>query len=108
MSRLSLAIFALLATTFAANAQEGRSIALILDASGSMNAKLRPARPASRRPRPRSAHSSASSIPTCASRYRVYGHQSPTREKNCKDTELMVGFGAASANRDAILAKTEA
>ena len=39
--------------------------------------------------------------------YRVYGHQSPTSARNCKDTELMVDFGPASANRDAILAKTQ-
>ncbi|MGH6767935.1 MAG: hypothetical protein ACRECO_02820 [Xanthobacteraceae bacterium] len=39
--------------------------------------------------------------------YRVYGHQSPTKARNCKDTELLVGFGPAAANRDAILAKTK-
>jgi hypothetical protein len=38
--------------------------------------------------------------------YRAYGHQSPTREKNCKDTELLVGFDAAATNREAVLAKT--
>jgi hypothetical protein len=36
--------------------------------------------------------------------FRVYGHRAPTKAKDCKDTELMVGFGPASANRDAILA----
>ena len=39
--------------------------------------------------------------------YRAYGHQSPTKARDCKDTQMLVGFGAASTNRDAILAKTQ-
>jgi von Willebrand factor type A domain len=89
-------------------AQEARSIALILDASGSMNAKL----PAGGT-RIDAAKASVAAFldrldPNSRISFRAYGHRSPTREKNCKDTELLVGFGPASANRDVILARTQA
>lgn len=89
------------------SAQESRSIALILDASGSMNAKL-----ASGGTRIDAAKAAVAAFvgkldPNIRIGYRVYGHQSPTKARDCKDTELMVGFGPASANRDAILAKTQ-
>src|SRR5688572_30592391 len=91
-----------------AHAQESRSIALILDASGSMNAKL-----ASGGTRIEAAKAAVASFvgkldPSVRIAYRAYGHQSPTKERNCKDTELLVDFAPASANRDAILAKTQA
>src|SRR3990172_1470404 len=89
-------------------AQEGRSIALILDASGSMNAKLATGGTRIEAAKTAVAAFVAKLDPNVRLAYRVYGHQSPTKDKNCKDTELMVGFGAAGANRDAILAKTQA
>jgi hypothetical protein len=90
-----------------ADAQEGRSIALILDASGSMNAKL-----ASGQTRIEAAKAAVAAFvdkldPKTRLSYRVYGHQSPTKDKNCKDSELLVDFGAAGANKNAILAKTK-
>jgi hypothetical protein len=90
-----------------ADAQEGRSIALILDASGSMNAKL-----ASGQTRIEAAKAAVAAFvekldPKVRLSYRVYGHQSPTKERNCKDTELLVDFGTAAANKNAILAKTK-
>jgi len=107
MSRPLLALVTLLASTLTASAQQGgRSIALILDASGSMNAAL-----ASGGTRLEAAKTAVAAFigkldPNVRIGYRVYGHQSPTRERNCKDTELMVGFNTVSANRDAILGKT--
>jgi hypothetical protein len=90
-----------------ADAQETRSIALILDASGSMNARL--AGGGTRIDAAKAAVAAFVGKLDTAIRigYRVYGHQSPTKARNCKDTELLVGFGPASANRDAILAKTK-
>jgi von Willebrand factor type A domain len=90
-----------------ADAQEGRSIALILDASGSMNAKL-----ASGQTRIEAAKAAVAAFvekldPKARLSYRAYGHQSPTKERNCKDTELLVDFGTAAANKNAILAKTK-
>jgi VWA domain-containing protein len=107
MPRLALAAVTLVASALAANAQESRSIALILDASGSMNAGLR-----SGQTRLDAAKEAVSAFvgkldPNVRIGYRVYGHQSPTREKNCRDTELMVGFGAVSANRSQILTRTQ-
>jgi hypothetical protein len=89
-----------------ARADEPRSIALILDASGSMNAKL-----PSGGTRIDAAKAAVSAFvgklaPDTRIAYRVYGHQSPARDRNCKDTELMVGFGTVAANWDRILAKT--
>ena len=108
MSRLILAAIALVAFAIAAHAQEGRSIALILDASGSMNAAL-----ASGGTRLEAAKAAVTAFvgkldPNLRIGYRVYGHQSPTRERNCKDTELLVGFNTVGANSDAILGKTRA
>jgi Mg-chelatase subunit ChlD len=90
----------------AAEAQENRSIALILDASGSMNARL-----AAGGTRLDAAKTAVAAFvekldPRVRLSYRAYGHQSPTRDKNCRDTELLVDFGAVSDAKEAILAKT--
>ena len=76
------------------SAQDTRSIALILDASGSINAKL-----ATSGARMEAAKAAVVAFlgkldPNVRIGYRVYGHQSPTKARNCKDTELMVGFGS--------------
>ena len=88
------------------SAQDTRSIALILDASGSMNAKL-----ATGGTRMEAAKAAVVAFlgkldPNVRIAYRVYGHQSPTKARDCKDTDLLVGFGTVAANRDAILART--
>jgi hypothetical protein len=90
-----------------ADAQESRSIALILDASGSMNARLTGGSTRIDAAKAAVAAFVGKLDPAIRIGYRVYGHQSPTKARNCKDTELLVGFGPASANRDAILAKTK-
>ena len=89
------------------NAQESRSIALILDASGSMNARLSAgdtridaAKEAVRRSSPSSIRASGFVL----SRLRP---PVADRAHDCKDTELMVDFAPASTNRDAIIAKTQ-
>jgi von Willebrand factor type A domain len=91
-----------------AGAQQPRSIALILDASGSMNARLPSGGARIDAAKAAVAGFLGKLSPDTRIAYRVYGHQSPTRDRNCKDTELVVGFGTASANRDAILGKTQA
>jgi hypothetical protein len=88
----------------AAAAETRRSIALVLDASGSMNAKL-----------PEGAtriDAAKAAVGVLVGKlpgdtrlaFRVYGHQSPTRAKNCQDTALLVPFGEAAGNRQAVLA----
>ena len=91
-----------------AHAQDSRSIALILDASGSMNAKL-----AGGSTRIDAAKAAVSAFvekldPKVRLGFRAYGHQSPTKEHNCKDTALLVGFDAVGSNKAAMLEKTKA
>lgn len=93
----------LIATGQTANA--GKSIALILDASGSMNAQLPEGRT-----RIEAAKAAVDEIvgnlpPDVRMSLRAYGHQSPTSKHDCKDTELMVGFDTLAANKATILAK---
>ena len=104
----ALLVIALAAKSSAeqSSAQDTRSIALILDASGSMNAKL-----ATGGTRMEAAKAAVVAFlgkldPNVRIAYRVYGHQSPTKARDCKDTDLLVGFGTVAANRDAILART--
>ena len=97
-----------LGVSLAANApaNAGKSIALILDASGSMNAKLPEGRT-----RIEAAKAAVEEIvgklPTDVRiSLRAYGHQSPTSKHDCQDTELMVGFDELAANKDSILSKS--
>ena len=79
-----------------------RSVLLILDASGSMNAKL-PNGETRIAVAQRAIKGVAGFIPAQAQpSLRMYGAQSVAREKNCQDTHLAVPFGAASAAGSAI------
>ncbi len=94
-----------LAIAISPPANAAKSIALILDASGSMNAKLPEGRT-----RIEAAKAAVEEIvgklpSDVRISLRAYGHQSPTSKHDCKDTELMVGFDGLAANRASILAK---
>src|SRR2546423_4533633 len=79
-----------------------RSVLLILDSSGSMNAKL-PNGETRIAVAQRAIKGVAGFIPGKAQvSLRLYGAQSPSREKNCQDTNLAVPFAAAEANGGAI------
>jgi hypothetical protein len=79
-----------------------RSLLLILDASGSMNAKL-PNGETRIAVAQRAIKGVVGFIPAQAQlSLRMYGAQSVAREKNCQDTHLAVPFGAASAASSAI------
>ena len=97
---LALALTALGAWAQPAGAETGRSIALILDASGSMNGKL--AGGAVKIDAAKEAVSQVvSKLPADARlSFRAYGHQSHRSKKDCKDTQLLVDFAPA---RDARL-----
>src|SRR5260370_13151164 len=89
----------------AAPAEAAKSIALILDASGSMNAKL-----AEGRTRIEAAKAAVEEIvgklqSDIRISLRAYGHQSPTRKHDCKDTELMADFDGLAGNKASILSK---
>lgn len=79
-----------------------RSVLLILDASGSMNARL-PSGETRIAVAQRAVKGVAGSIPAQAQlSLRMYGAQSAAHQKNCEDTHLAVPFGAASAAGAAI------
>src|SRR3972149_3227418 len=80
-----------------------RSVLLILDASGSMNAKL-PNRETRIAVAQRAIKGVAGFIPAQAQlSLRIYGAQSPASQKNCRDTHVAVPFGAASAAGGALV-----
>jgi von Willebrand factor type A domain len=90
--------------TVCAYAETGRSIALVLDASGSMNAKL-PDGPTRIEAAKAAVADLVGRLPGDARlALRVYGHQSPTQQKNCQDTALMVGFNSVVNNKAAMVA----
>lgn len=101
------ATFALFLSTVLHNvayAETGRSIALVLDASGSMNAKL-----ADGTTRIEAAKSAVADLlgklpGNTRLALRAYGHQSPTQQKNCQDTALLVPFGTVANNKSALIA----
>jgi von Willebrand factor type A domain len=74
-----------------------RTVELILDASGSMNARLPNGE--TRITVARRAVKGVASLvsPQAQLALRMYGAQSPSRQKNCRDTHRAVPFGAASA-----------
>ncbi len=86
-----------------AHAEADRSIALILDASGSMKAAL----PDGKTRMEAAKTAVADFVSTLKSDTRLsfwaYGHQSATAKKDCKDTALLTNFDAVSANKTAIV-----
>ena len=84
-----------------------RSVLLILDASGSMNAKL-PNGETRIAVAQRAIKGVAGFVPAQAQlSLRMYGAQSPASQKNCQDTNLAVPFGPASASGGAITASVD-
>lgn len=85
----------------------GRSILLILDASGSMNAKL-PNGETRIAVAQRAIKGVAGFVPPQAQlSLRIYGAQSPSSRKNCQDTHLAVPFGPAAASSASITAAVD-
>jgi von Willebrand factor type A domain-containing protein len=85
----------------------GRTIELILDGSGSMNAKL-PNGETRIAVAKRAIKGVAGFVPADAQlSLRMYGAQSPSSQKNCQDTHLAVPFGPASASAGAIAAAAD-
>ncbi len=103
---ISVAAFAAALSATAAIAAD-RSVALVLDASGSMNgrladgtAKIRAAKSAVR--------DLAGRLPgDVRLSLRAYGHQSPRARHDCKDTQLLVPFGAADGVRGNVIGTSD-
>ena len=104
---LAAVLFSTAASAQTCNTAE-RSVLLILDASGSMNAKL-PNGETRIAVAQRATKGVAGFVPAQSQlSLRMYGAQSPASRKNCEDTHLAVPFGAASANADAIATQASA
>ena len=103
---IGLALPALLSAAPLAHA--AGSVALILDASGSMNARLPEG--IARIDAAKSAVAELVGKLPDDTRLALwaYGHQSPTPKHDCRDIERVVAFEAVSGNKDAVLAKTRA
>jgi Ca-activated chloride channel family protein len=110
MSRLIgllIILFSAAVSTLPAGAQD-RSVALVLDASGSMKAALPDGTT-----RMDAAKAAVASLVTTLDRrtrlaLRIYGDQSPTAKKDCKDTRLLGGFDAVEANGAGIVEQARA
>src|SRR5918996_4569634 len=91
-----------------AQAEGDSSIALILDASGSMNARLPDG--TSRMDAAKSAVEELVNSLAADTRlaFRAYGHQSPRQSKNCKDTAPLAPFDAVANNKAAIVETAKA
>lgn len=92
-------------TSAQAPAATGRTIELVLDASGSMNGKLPDGR--TKMDAARAAVRAFLDALPAGTRlaFRAYGHQSPREKHDCNDTALIAPFGDASALKADIVAK---
>ncbi len=92
----------------AAEAQGSRSVAVILDASGSMKAPLPDGK--TRMAAAKVAVDVFANGLAADTRVALwaYGHQSPTSKKDCKDTSLLTPFATTSQNKAAIIAQARA
>ena len=108
MKRLigSAVIFAAMLATSPAPAQN--STLLVLDASGSMNARLPDGQTRIDAAKKAVADLVARMDPGTRLALRAYGHQSPTQKKDCKDTALLVGFAPMASNRAEVIAEAQA
>ena len=106
-AKCGLAAAALLAGVLAGAAQEAgsRSVLLILDASGSMNAQMPDGRTRFEAARAAIGDMLAKLPEGVRVGLRVYGHQSKPAEKNCEDTEFVTPFDGVTQNRGLMLAK---
>jgi hypothetical protein len=102
----SAVLFAALIAALPAAAQN--STLLVLDASGSMNARLPDGQTRIDAAKKAVADLVARMDPGTRLALRAYGHQSPTQKKDCKDTALVVGFAPLASNRAEVIAQAQA
>jgi len=88
-------------------AQSLRSVALVLDASGSMNAKLPDGQTRIEAAKAAVADLVAKMDGSTRLSFRAYGHQSVPQKRDCKDTALLVGFDSVTANKAEVIAKAK-
>ena len=109
--RISPAMLTVVCTgilAFPAHAGGDRSVALILDASGSMKAILPEGKTRMEAAKTAVADFVTNLAPDTRLAFRAYGHQSPTSKKDCRDTSLLTSFNTASMNRTGIIDQARA
>lgn len=106
MNRCKLSLFALMCAALPASpvlSDNERTVALILDASGSMKALLPDGTSRIEAAKTAVSQFVSTLAPDTRLGFRAYGHQSPTSKRDCKDTALLTPFDAVSANKTAII-----
>jgi hypothetical protein len=101
MRMMKFSVSVLLCAAFpalSAQASNDRSVALVLDASGSMNAALPDGAPRMKAAKDAVARLVTTLDPQTRLALRTYGDRSPTAKKDCKDTNLLNAFDAVAAN----------
>jgi hypothetical protein len=108
MKRLIGSAMLLLAMFATSPALAQSSTLLVLDASGSMNARLPDGQTRIDAAKKAVADLVSRMDPGTRLALRAYGHQSPTQKKDCKDTVLLVGFAPLASNRAEVIAQAQA
>lgn len=105
---LTTLVFLALPQIATAAAADSRAVALVLDASGSMKERLPDG--VTRMDAAKSAVAKLVGTLPSDTRlaFRAYGHQSPPKAKNCKDTALLSPFDAVGHNKTAVIAQANA
>jgi Mg-chelatase subunit ChlD len=80
-------------------------VELILDASGSMNGRLKGGEMKIEAAKRAVEELVKNLPPEMDLAFRAYGHQSPRDKKDCQDTEVLTGFAPVSQNREQVLSK---
>jgi hypothetical protein len=108
MTRTVAVLLLAFAAAMPVGAAAENSIVLVLDASGSMKARL-PDGLTRIDGAKRAVAELINKLPANARlAFRAYGHQSPVQRKDCRDTELLVGFDAVGRNGAAVLERARA
>src|SRR5882724_10842045 len=105
VASVALVLLGASAVTAPALAQTARSVLVVLDASGSMNARLPEGQTRLDAAKAAVGELVGSLAPDTRLALRVYGHQSATDQKNCQDSELVAGFAPVSEGKAALLDK---
>ena len=107
MLRVSWYVAALIlpALPHIATAANSRAVALVLDASGSMKENLSDGVTRMEAAK-RAVGKLVATLPgETRLAFRAYGHQSPAKAKNCKDTALLSPFGSVEQVKDTVVAQ---
>jgi len=102
---IALAVLGTGAVVAPALAETGRSVLVVLDASGSMNAQLPEGGTRLEAAKAAVGDVVGSLASDTRLALRVYGHQSTPDKKNCEDSELVAGFAPLSQGKAALLDK---